>query len=101
MFKSNDKSGSIDQERLVNSTISSSVSFFQLDKDCGPRGYDKSNKALLITQTSPLSPVNNVTQNFMSNEHLKCQHCNKIYKTETWQNRHKTKCKRRDKPSKR
>ena len=40
-----------------------------------------------------------VSQNFLSNEHLTCQHCNKTYKTETGLNRHKTKYKERDKPS--
>ena len=73
MLKSNDKSKSIDQERPVN-TSSGSGSFFRLDKDYGPRGYDKSNKTLPSTQTSPLYPVNNVSQNFLSNEHLTCQH---------------------------
>ena len=90
-------SRSIDQERPVN-TNSSSVSFFQLDKDNGPTEYDKSNKTLTITQTSPLYPVNNVSQNFLSNEHLKCQHSNKTYKTETGMNRHQAKSKERDKP---
>ena len=98
MLKSNDKSTSIDQERAVN-TSSGSVSFFWLDKDYGPRGYDKSNKTLPSTQTSPLYPVNNVSQIFLSNEHLTCQHCNKLYKTQTRLNRHKAQCNERDKPS--
>ena len=80
-------------------TSSGSGSFFRLDKDYGPRGYDKSNKTLPSTQTSPLYPVNNVSQNFLSNEHLTCQHCNKTYKTETRLNRHKAQCNERDKPS--
>ena len=58
-----------------------------------------SNNTLPSTQTSPLSPVNNVSQNFMSNEHLKCLHCNKTYKIETGLNPLTTKCKERDKPS--
>ena len=58
-----------------------------------------SNKTLPSTQTSPWYPVNNVSQNFMSNEHLKCRHCNKIYKTETGLNPHTAKCKERDKTS--
>ena len=98
MLKSNDQSRSIDQKRLVN-TNSSSISFFRLDKDYGPREYDKSNKTLPTTQTSPSYPVNNVSQNFLSNEYLTCQHCNKTYKTKTGLNRHKAKCKERDKPS--
>ena len=44
-------------------------------------------------------PVNKVSQNFQSNENLECQHCSKKYKTETGLNRHKTKCKERDKTS--
>ena len=88
----------INQERLVN-TNQSSVSFFQLDKDYGPRKYHKLSKTLPSTQTSPSYPVNNVTQNFRSNEHLTCQHCSKTYKTETGLNRHKAKCKERAKPS--
>ena len=98
MLKSNDKSKSIDQERPVN-TNSSSVSRFRLDKDYGPGEYYKSNKTLPGTQTSSSYPVNNVSQNFLSNEHLTCQHRSKIYKTETELNRHKAKCKERDKPS--
>ena len=35
----------------------------------------------------------------MSNEHLKCQCCNKTCKTETGLDRHKAKCKERDKPT--
>ena len=98
MLISNEKSRSIDQERPVN-TNSSSASFFRLDKDYGPREYEKSNKTLPSTQTSSSYPVNNVSQNFLSNEHLTCQHCNKTYKTETELNRHKAKCKEGDKPS--
>ena len=98
MLKSNDQSRSIDQKRLVN-TNSSSISFFRLDKDYGPREYDKSNKTLPTTQTSPSYPVINVSQNFLSNEYLTCQHCNKTHKTKTGLNRHKAKCKERDKPS--
>ena len=98
MLKSNDKSSSINQERPANSN-SSFVSYFRLDKDYGPREYDKSNKTLPSIQTSPLYHVNNVSQNLLSNEHLICQHCNKTYKTETRLNRHKTKCKIRDKLS--
>ena len=56
-------------------------------------------KTLSSTQTSPSYPVNNVTQTFLLNEHLSCQYCNKTYKTETGLNRHKAKCKERDKPS--
>ena len=51
------------------------------------------------TQTSLLYSVNNVSQIFLLNERLKCQHCNKTYKTETGLNRHKAKYKERDKPS--
>ena len=84
----NRNSRSTDQKRHVNNN-SSSASFFPLDKDYGPREYDKSNKTLSSTQTSPLYPVNNVTQSFLSNKHLTCQHCNKTYKTETGLKRHK------------
>ena len=70
-----------------------------MDKDYGLREYDKSNKTMPGTQTSPLYPVNNVNQNSLSNEHLTCQHCNKRYKTKTELNRLKAKCKERDKPS--
>ena len=42
-----------------------------------------SKNTLPSIQTSPLCRVNNVSQNFMSNKHLKCLHCNKTYKTET------------------
>ena len=98
MLISNEKSRSIDQERPVN-TNSSSASFFQLDKDYGPREYEKSNKTLPSTQTSSSYPVNIVSQNILSNEHLTYQHCNKAYKTETGLNRHKAKRKERDKPS--
>ena len=97
MLKLNDISRSIDQERPVN-TNSMSVSFFQLDKDYGPGEYDKSNKTLPSSQTSPSYSVNNFSQNFLSNEHLTCQHCNKTYKAETGRNRYKSKCKERDKP---
>ena len=58
-----------------------------------------SNNTLPSTQTSPLCPVNNVSQSFMSNEHLKCLHCNKTCKIETGLNPHTAKCKERDKPS--
>ena len=85
MLKLNDISRSIDQERPVN-TNSVSVSFFRLDKDYGPEEYDKSNKTLSSTQTSPSYSVNNFSQNFLSNEHLTYQHCNKTYKTETGRN---------------
>ena len=71
MLISNDKFRSIDQERLVN-TNPRSVSLFRLDKDYGPREYDKSNKTFPSTQTSSLCPVNNVSQSFLSNEHLWC-----------------------------
>ena len=98
MLISIEKSRSINQERPVN-TNSSSALLFRLDKDYGPREYDNSNKILPSTQASPSYPVNNVSQNFLSNEHLTCQHCNKTYKTETGLNRHKTKCKERDKTS--
>ena len=98
MLISNEKSRSLDQERPVN-TNSSSASFFRLDKDYGLREYDKSNKTMPSTQTSPSYPVNNVNQNFLSNEHLTCQYCNKTYKTKTGLNRLKAKCKERDKPS--
>ena len=87
MLISNEKSRIIDQERPVN-TNSSSASLF-----------DKSNKTIPSSQTSLSYPVNNVSQNFLSNEHLTRQHCNKTYKTETRLNRHKTKCKKRDKTS--
>ena len=97
MLKSNDKCRSIDWDRPVN-TNSSSVLLFRLVKDYGPREYNKSNKTLPSTQTSPLYPVSNVSQYFLSNEHLTCQHCNKACKTETELNRHKTKWKERDKP---
>ena len=89
MLKSNDKCRSIDWDRPVN-TNSSSVLLFRLVKDYGPREYNKSNKTLPSTQTSPLYPVSNVSQYFLSNEHLTCQHCNKACKTETELNRHKT-----------
>ena len=56
MLKSNDNSRSIDQERPVN-TNSSFVSFYRLEKDYGPREYDKSNKTMPSTQTSPSYPV--------------------------------------------
>ena len=97
MLKSNDKFRSIDQKRPVT-TNSSFASFFQLEKDYSPREYGKSNKTLPTTQISPLYPINNVSQNFLSNEHLICQHCNKTYKTETRLNQHKAKCKERGKP---
>ena len=98
MLISNEKSRNIDQERPVN-TNSSSASFFRLDKDYGPREYDRSNKTLPSIQTSPSYPVNNISQNFLPNEHLTCQHCNKTYKTEIGLNRHRAKYKERDKPS--
>ena len=98
MLISNEKSRSNDQEGPVN-TNSSSASFFRLDKDYGPREYYKSNKTLPSTQTSPSYPFNNVSQIFLSNEHLTCSHCNKTYKIETGLNRHKAKCKERNKPS--
>ena len=98
MLISIEKSRSINQERPVN-TNSSSALLFRLDKDYGPREYDNSNKILPSTQASPSYPVNNVSQNFLSNEHLTCQHCNKTYKTETGLNRHKAKYKEKDKPS--
>ena len=66
MLKSNDKSRIIDQERPVK-TNSSSASFFRLDKDSGPREYDKSNTTLLSTQTSPSHLVNSVSQKFLPN----------------------------------
>ena len=98
MLKSNDKSRSIDQERPVN-TNSSSISFFGLDKDYSPRQYDKSNKTLSSTQTSASYPGNSISQNFLLNEHLTCQYCNKTYKTETGLNGHKAQCKERGKLS--
>ena len=98
MLISNEKSRNIDQERPVN-TNSSSASFLRLDKDYSPREYDRSNKTLPSTQTSPSYPVNNISQNFLPNEHLVCQHCNKTYKTEIGLNRHRAKYKERDKPS--
>ena len=98
MLISNEKSRSSGEERPVN-TNSSSASFFQFDKDYRLGEYDKSNKALPSTQISPSYPVNNVSQNFPSHEHLICQHCNKACKTETGLSRHKAKCKERDKPS--
>ena len=58
-----------------------------------------SKNTLPSTQTSPLCRVNNVSQNFMSNKHFKCVHCNKTYKTETGLNPHTAKCKEGDKPS--
>ena len=70
-----------------------------MDKDYGTREYGKSNKTLPSTQISPSYPVNNVSQNFLSNEHLTCQYCGKTYKTETGLNRHEAKCKERNKPS--
>ena len=70
-----------------------------MDKDYGPREYDNPNKTLPSIQISPSYPVNNVSQNFLSNINLTCQHCNKTYKTETGLNRHKAKCKEKDKPS--
>ena len=63
------------------------------------RLHDKSSKTLPSTQTSLLYLVNNVSQNFLSNKHFKCQHYNKTYKTETGLNRRKAKCKERDNPS--
>ena len=98
MLISNEKSRSSGEERPVN-TNSSSAPFFQFDKDYRPGEHDKSNKALPSTQISPSYPVNNVSQNFPSNEHLICQHCNKTCKTETGLSRHKAKCKEIDKPS--
>ena len=67
MLKSNDRSRNIDQERPVN-TNSVSVSFFQLDKDYGSKAYDRPNKTLPSSQTSPLYSVNNGSQNFLSND---------------------------------
>ena len=58
-----------------------------------------SNNTLPSTQTSPLCLVDNASQNFMSNEHLKRLHCSKTYKIETGLNPHTTNCKERDKPS--
>ena len=87
ILKSNDKSRSIDQERPAN-TNSSFVSFLRSDKNCGPRKYDKSNKTLPSTHSLPSYLVNNASKNFLSNEHLTRQHCNKTYNTETglnWQ----------------
>ena len=86
ILKSNDKSRSIDQERPAN-TNSSFVSFLRMDKDCDPREYDKSNKTLPSTHSLPSYLVNNASKNFLSNEHLKCQHCNKTYITDTGRNR--------------
>ena len=82
LLKSNDKSRSIDQERLIN-TNSIYVLFFQLGKEYGPQDYGESNNILSSAQNLPLYPVNNVNQNLMSNENLECQHCNKLYKTES------------------
>ena len=65
----------------------------------GHREYDKSNKTLPSTKISPSYPVNNVSQNVLSNEYVTCQHCNKTYKTETGLIRHKAKFKKRGKPS--
>ena len=45
---------SINQGRPAN-TISSSVSFLQLDKNYGPREYDKSTKTQPSTHALPLS----------------------------------------------
>ena len=45
---------SINQGRPVN-TISSSVSFLRLDKNYGPRKYDKSTKTQPSTHALPLS----------------------------------------------
>ena len=70
-----------------------------MDKDHGPRKHNKPNKTLPSTETSPLYPLNNISQNFLLNEHLKCQYSNKIYKTETGLNRRKAKYKERNKPS--
>ena len=98
MLKSNGKSRSIGQGRHVN-TNWSSLSFFRFQKDYRPRKYDKSNKTLPNTQTRPSCPLNIVSQNFLLNEHLTSYHWNKTYKTETGLNRHKAKCKERDKPS--
>ena len=61
--------------------------------------YDKSNKTLPRFQITPLYPVNNVSPNSLSAEHLKYQYCNTTYKSETGLNRHKTTCKERDKSS--
>ena len=98
MLKSNDKSRGVDQERPVNTT-SSSMSFFRLDKDYGQREYDKSNKTLPSTQTTPSYPASNVSQSFLLNEHLTSQYCHNPYQTDTELNRRKDKCKERDKPS--
>ena len=64
-----------------------------------PENMASQTKLCLVLKPHPSYPVNNVSQNFLSNEHLTCQHCNKTYKTETGLNRHKAKCKERDKPS--
>ena len=97
MLKSYEKSRSIDRERPVN-TNSSTASFFRLDKDYEPREFDKLYKILPSTKTSSSYPVN-VSQHFLSTEHLTCQHCKKAYKTKSGLNRNKAKCKERDKPS--
>ena len=82
MLKSDGKS-SIDQKRPRN-IVSSSLLLFQLGKEYGPRGKsNKSNKTLPKTPTSPLYPVNNVSHNFLLNEHLTCRYYSKTYKTKT------------------
>ena len=51
---------------------------------------------LVLKPHQPHLLINNVSQNFLSNEHLTCQHYNKTYKIEDGLNRHKPKCKERD-----
>ena len=64
-----------------------------------PENMTSQIKLCLVLKTLPWYPVNTVSQNFLPNDHLTCQHCNKTCKTETGLNRHNAKCKERGKLS--
>lgn len=75
----------------------SSLSFFRLDNDYGPREYGKSNETLPSTQTSPLFPVKNVRQTSFQLTFVEMSTLQQM-STETELNWHKAKCKERDGP---
>ena len=106
MFKS--MASNSDKTHDVNINASSkdsfSLSFFRLDKNCGPREYDTSNKVLPNSQPkqsndNSIEPVRNSVTSVQDGKSVEfcCLYCKNVYKSGSGLKGHTNKCKEREK----
>ena len=103
MARNNNKTSQFNSK--TRSKDSSSLSFFRLDKNYGPKEYDTSNK--ILPNTQPQNSTENISDDQLDTSTTIVQHgepgvfyclyCHKGCKSEPGLKRHVNKCKERDK----